>query len=72
MHVNGTIDGDPLSYDYHAHTSRNAHSVAANLSYTYVRPTYVDFVVAIIRYRYYFQINITITQQEPTLGLKLL
>ena len=31
--------------------------VVANLSHPYVRPTNVNFVVAIFRYRYYFQMN---------------
>ena len=32
--------------------------MAEIISYTCAGPTYVEFVVAIIRYRYYFQINI--------------
>ena len=40
--------------------------VAANVLYTYVGPTYLDFVVAIIRYRYYFQINTSMYSHNDT------
>ena len=71
MQLSGTIEGTHCPMIIML-IPQKKQGVAANVLYTYVGPTYVDFVVAIIRYRYYFQINITITQQEPTLGLKLL
>ena len=51
----------PLVQDLlvYTHTSKKR-GVAANFSYTYVGPTHVNVVVAILRYWYYFQISIDV------------
>ena len=42
--------------------TKKKRGVVANFLYTYIGPTYVDFVVAIIRHRYYFQINMVMVE----------
>ena len=60
MQVSGTIEGThcPMIIILIPQKKRG---VAVNCLHTYVGPTYVDFVVATIRYRYYFQINMKVT-----------
>ena len=68
MHAKWTV-GRTYCTKIIIHISQNKRGVAAVLTYTYVGLTYVNNVVATIVHRYYFMINIEMTNIDHSVDM---